>query len=134
MTTINTTYTENLRTVSIHLRSGSELLTDAPVDNQGLGQAYSPTDLLATALGTCMLTIMGITARKHGMSIDNTKVEVTKVMASNPRRVAKVEVVLHMPANGYSEKERALLHQAAVGCPVALSLDPELEQVVRFVW
>lgn len=134
MATIKTTYTENLRTVSMHVRSGNELITDAPTDNAGLGQAFSPTDLLATSLGTCMLTIMGIAANNNGYSIDGTAMVITKIMAANPRRVARVEVELNMPANGYTEAQKSQQIRAAENCPVALSLHPDLEQVFTWNW
>lgn len=134
MATIITRYNGQLRTVSTHVRSGSELITDAPIDNEGRGEAFSPTDLLATSLATCILTIMGIAARNSGYSIDGAQVETTKVMASNPRRVARLETVITMPPNGYTERQKAQQHRAAAECPVALSLDPAIEQVLTFRW
>ena len=108
MTTIKTNYTGDLRTRAIHIASGTELITDAPVDNQGKGEAFSPTDLLSAALGSCMLTIMGIAARTHQINMDDTAIEITKHMASNPRRVSEIEIVFKMPDLPYSEKEKAL--------------------------
>ena len=132
--TIETIYTGGLRTQATHLQSQKSIITDAPVDNNGKGEAFSPTDLLAASLGSCMLTIIGIAANNHGFSIDNTKVAITKIMESNPRRVGEVIVEFTMPANNYSEKERTIIERAAATCPVALSLHPDLKQTVRFNW
>lgn len=132
MATIETRYSGDLRTSARHLASGSEIITDAPLDNQGRGEAFSPTDLLAASLGSCMLTIMGISARGHGYSIEGTRMEITKIMAANPRRVAEIEVHFYMPAVAYSANEKMLLEKAAATCPVALSLHPDLKQTVVF--
>jgi len=128
----HTIYLGELRTESTHVRSGEKLVTDAPPDNQGKGESYSPTDLLATSLGTCMLTVMGIAARTHNINMDGTKIKVTKVMAPNPRRVSEVHIVFDMPANNYSDKEKSILENAAQTCPVALSVHPDLKQVLEF--
>ncbi len=132
MKTSEITYTGDLRTTSIHLKSGKEIITDAPTDNQGKGEAFSPTDLLATSLGNCMLTIVGIAARNHGFNIDGTKAEITKVMAENPRRVSEIHVELHFPANNYTEKEKAIIERSAKTCPVAYSLHPDIKQEITF--
>lgn len=132
METTHTTYLGELRTESTHVRSGVKLISDAPPDNQGKGESYSPTDLLATSLGSCMLTIMGIAARTHNINMDGTKIKVTKVMAANPRRVSEVHVVFDMPVNNYTDKEKAILENAARTCPVALSVHPDLKQVLVF--
>lgn len=132
MKTSEITYTGDLRTTSIHLKSGKEIITDAPTDNQGKGEAFSPTDLLATSLGNCMLTIVGIAARNHGFNIDGTKAEITKVMAENPRRVSEIHVGLHFPANNYTEKEKAIIERSAKTCPVAYSLHPDIKQEITF--
>lgn len=134
MPTIHTHYEGNLRTRARHLASGNELITDAPLDNQGNGEAFSPTDLLAASLGSCMLTIMGIAARTHDFSIEGTSMDITKVMANNPRRVAEVIVGFTMPAQAYSDKEKSILEKAALTCPVALSLHPDVKQTVVFNW
>ncbi len=128
MATSKITYTGELRTTSLHLKSGIEIITDAPVDNQGKGEAFSPTDLLATSLWNCMLTIVGIAARTHGFNIDGTTAEITKVMGENPRRVAEIIVDLQFPANGYSDKEKEIIERAAKTCPVAYSLHPDIKQ------
>ncbi len=131
--TIKTIYTGGLRTEATHLDSNTTILTDAPKDNQGNGEAFSPTDLLATSLGSCMLTIMGIAARTHGINIDGTKTEITKIMSADPRRVAEIVVVFNFPEGvEYSPKERKILEAAAHSCPVSKSLHPELVQNVTF--
>lgn len=132
METIKTIYQGDLRTSAKHLQSGAEIITDAPTDNQGMGAAFSPTDLLAASLGSCMLTIMGIAARTHGIAIEGTSVGITKIMASDPRRVKQVEIDFHFPKQVYSEKDKIILEKAARTCPVALSLHPDINQVVRF--
>ena len=132
MLTIQTQYLGDLRTQSRHLQSGAELITDAPTDNEGRGEAFSPTDLLSTALGTCMLTIMGITARKHNFSIDGASVNLTKIMTSAPRRVGEIIVEFNFPKNNFSEREQKLLEAAAKECPVGRSLHPDLKQTLIF--
>ncbi|TCN72914.1 OsmC family protein [Acetobacteroides hydrogenigenes] len=131
METAKTIYLGNLRTEATHVRSGQKIVTDAPVDNQGKGEFFSPTDLLATALASCMLTIMGIAARTHGFDIDGTEVKITKVMGVNPRRVVEVIVELNFPRN-YSVKEKRIIELSAKECPVANSLHPDLKQTVVF--
>lgn len=132
MSTITTVYSGNLRTQATHNASGNTIITDAPVDNNGRGEAFSPTDLVCAALGSCMATIMGIVANRHGLNLDGTRIEITKIMAADPRRIA--EIILHftLPSSNFSEKEKALLEHAARTCPVALSLHPELKQTVTF--
>lgn len=130
-TTVKTTYIGDLRTEATHLQSGTKILTDAPVDNHGRGEAFSPTDLLATALGSCMLTIMGIAASTHGFDINGTNVNITKVMATSPRRVAEIIVELNFPSD-YSTKHRRIIEAAAKECPVAASLHPDLKQTLIF--
>ena len=117
-----------------HLGSNTRIFTDAPKDNHGKGEAFSPTDLVATALGACMLSIMGIYARNHALDIEGTKVEITKHMAANPRRIAKVEAVIIMPKNVYSEKDKKALEHAALTCPVSQSLSADLVQDIQFIW
>jgi len=132
METVRTKYISDLRTEATHVRSGVKLTTDAPVDNQGKGEFFSPTDLLATSLGSCMLTIMGIAARTHGFNIDGTEVSITKIMGTDPRRVVEIVVELTFPHNNYSAKERKLLELSAKECPVANSLHPDLKQNIIF--
>jgi uncharacterized OsmC-like protein len=128
------TYTGELRTVATHLESGTEILTDAPKDNHGKGEAFSPTDLVATALGSCMVSIMGIKARQMDISIDGTKVEVTKVMYAEPRRIGEIIIAIYMPANGYTDKDKKILEHAAMTCPVFLSLHPDIKKDVSVHW
>ena len=133
MATIKTTYLGGLRTEATHLQSGTKILTDAPVDNKGKGEAFSPTDLLAEALAGCILTTMAIAADVHGIDMDNTTAEVTKVMAPNPRRVAEVIVNLQFPKT-YTDKEKTILEKAALGCPVHVSLHPDVKKTIDFGW
>lgn len=132
--TIQTIYTGELRTQATHLASQNTIITDAPLDNNGKGEAFSPTDLLAASLGSCMLTIMGIAANTHGFSIDGTKISIAKIMAANPRRVGEIIIDFSFPANIYSDKERLLIEKAAASCPVALSLHPDLKQTINLNW
>ncbi len=132
MMTIQTIYQGDLRTLAKHIHSNVEMITDAPLDNKGKGEAFSPTDLLAASLGSCMLTIMGIAARNHGFDIDGTRIEIYKIMASNPRRVAEVQLKFFMPEIKYSMQEKKILDLAARTCPVALSLHPDLKQTIEF--
>jgi putative redox protein len=134
MSTITTLYAGDLRTQATHLASGNTLITDAPVDNNGRGEAFSPTDLVCAALGSCMLTIMGIKVRHHELDLTGTRIEITKIMAANPRRIAEVILQFTLPPNNFSEEDRALLEQAARTCPVALSLHPDIKQTVTFVY
>ena len=132
MATSRITYNGGLRTSSVHLKSGIEIITDAPVDNQGKGEAFSPTDLLATSLGNCMLTIVGIAANTHGFSIDGATAEITKVMGENPRRVIEIDVNLQFPSNNYSDKVKEIIERSAKTCPVAFSLHPDIKQSLSF--
>ncbi len=134
MTTIKTIYLGELRTENEHLQSGNKVITDAPTDNRGKGEFFSPTDLLATALGSCIMTIMGIKARDNNIDIEGTQVDVTKIMASDPRRVAEVIVEFTFPKKGYSEEEKQLVESVAGISPVSLSLHPDLKQTIRFNW
>jgi putative redox protein len=132
MATSKITYNGGLRTSAVHERSGNELITDAPVDNKGKGEAFSPTDLLATSLGNCMLTIIGIAAAEHGFNIDGTTCEITKIMAEGPRRVAEIVAVLSFPAQDYTEKDKKIIERSALTCPVFYSLHPDLKKTISF--
>lgn len=135
MATIKNEYLGQLRTRATHLRSGNSLITDAPVDNQGKGEAFSPSDLLATALGSCMLTIMGIAAREHHIDLEKVELETTKVMTDNPRRVSRLDIVFNFPkGQQYSDKEKVILEKAAKTCPVFYSIHPEIEKNLQFKW
>lgn len=132
--TSTVTYLGDLRTEATHLRSGVKIITDAPPDNEGRGEAFSPTDLCATSLATCMLTIMGISARNHNINIEGAHATVNKIMASNPRRIARVEIRIVMPKKDYDASQRKLLETAARTCPVAFSLAEGIEQALEFEW
>lgn len=132
MTTSTITYQGDLRTQAVHVKSNTEILTDAPVDNHGKGEAFSPTDLVATSLASCMLTIMGIKAEAKGLDIAGSSAEVTKVMQANPRRIAEIQVVLTL--KGIPENEQKLMQGVAKTCPVAQSLHPETLQTVTFIY
>lgn len=128
-------YEGNLRAVATHLQSGTQIETDAPVDNKGKGERFSPTDLVATALASCMCTLMGIAANTHDISIDGIVCEVEKIMAANPRRIAEIKVTVKMPnTNSYSDKEKLILERAAITCPVYMSLHPDCLKSVTFHW
>ncbi len=133
MATIETTYRGDLRTEATHLQSGTKIITDAPIDNQGKGEAFSPTDLLASSLASCMLTIMGIKAKASNIDIDNTTCSVTKVMAADPRRVAEIVISFKFPKQ-YTEKEQELLERSALTCPVYYSLSESLKKTIDFGW
>ena len=134
MTTVKTTYLGNLRTENIHLQSGSKIITDAPTDNRGKGEAFSPTDLLATALGNCIMTIMGIKAMDNDIDIVGTELNITKIMADNPRRVDEVVIEFNFPKKDYSEEEKKLIESVAGISPVPLSVHPDLKQTIIFNW
>jgi putative redox protein len=129
-------YKGDLRTEAQHVASQDNIITDAPLDNQGKGQAFSPTDLVASALASCMLTIMGIVAARHALDIVGSRAEVDKIMGSNPRRISAIHVTLFMPAAAanFDDSSRQLLENAARTCPVAQSLSPDLQQIIRFVY
>ena len=129
--TSKVTYLGELRTRCKHLQSGAEFITDAPLDNQGKGEAFSPTDTVATALASCMMTIIGIKAREHHLDVEGTTAEVTKTMAANPRRISRIEVVLAFPSV-YEAKMAATLERAANTCPVRYSLHPDIELDISF--
>jgi putative redox protein len=132
MTTIHAKYLGNLRTEAKHLRSGTVLMTDAPIDNKGKGESFSPTDLLATSLGCCMMTLAGIAAQEHGFSLEGTELDITKIMGTDPRRVREVIIEFTFPAILYSVKQKKIIEAAIRSCPVALSLNPELKQTLEF--
>lgn len=132
MKTSRIIYKGKLRTEATHLLSGQSIITDAPLDNNGKGEAFSPTDLLATSLGNCMLTIMGIVAERNQIIMEGASVNITKVMAAEPRRVSEIIVEIDMSSSKFSEKEKKLLENAAKTCPVAKSLHPDLKQTVIF--
>jgi len=132
MHTIENKYLGQLRIESTHLKSGNKIISDAPTDNNGKGEAFSPTDLVSSALGSCMLTIMGIKANNSGIDIEGARVNITKIMSANPRKIEEIKVDFFMPKNNYSDKEKIILERAAKTCPVALSLHPDLKQTIIF--
>jgi len=134
MSTSEVLYTKDLRTEATHTLSGDKIITDAPPDNKGRGEAFSPTDMLATSLATCMMTIMGIAANEHGFSVDGMTASVKKVMYSDPRRVGEIHVALSFPASSYSDKEKKFIEKAAFTCPVSQSLHPDLKQEISFLF
>src|SRR5690554_5757443 len=133
MKTSKVVYLGNLRTENEHLKSGNKFMTDAPTDNNGKGEAFSPTDTVATGLANCMITVMGIKARDMNVNIDGTTAMVTKIMAANPRRISKIEVVLNFPS-GIDEKSRKILENTGRTCPVMQSLHPDIEKGIVFNW
>ncbi|TDP57881.1 OsmC family protein [Flavobacterium dankookense] len=133
MATSKITYQGELRTTCIHLQSGTEILTDAPTDNHGKGEAFSPTDLVATALGSCMVSIMAIKTRDLDLELKDSTLEVTKIMQAEPRKIAKIVVVLNMSI-ATSDKNKTILERAAMTCPVLLSLHPDIEKEVTINW
>ena len=128
MDTAQITYTGELRTEAVHLNSGRSITTDAPLDNKGRGEAFSPTDLLATSLPCCMITTMGILAEGHGIELKGVKASLVKHMGSGPRRVVRIEVHLEMDGGTLNEEDRGLMERTARTCPVALSLHPDVVQ------
>lgn len=135
MPTSEVVYSGALRTTCRHIQSAYEIQTDAPTDNHGKGERFSPTDLVATALGSCALTIMGIKSRDMKIDIEGMTVAVTKTMAAEPRRIGKVEVVFTPPSDKeYDDRTKSILEKVAFSCPVAQSLSKDLEQIFVFNW
>jgi len=126
-------YEGNLRTRAIHIPSGSEIIADAPIDNKGKGENFSPTDLVATALGSCMLTIMGITANVHNIDIENTRVKVEKIMGKDPRRIAQINMEIIFKSQ-ISDKDKVILERAAKHCPVAKTLENNIKENIKFIY
>jgi uncharacterized OsmC-like protein len=134
MHTMTGRYEGVLRTEARHLKSGNAVVTDAPPDNNGKGEAFSPTDLLCASLSSCMMTLMGITADREQVDLSGLTSKITKVMLSDPRRVGEVHIAFHHPALKATELQKEKLKRAAITCPVAKSLNPEIKQVVTFDW
>lgn len=126
-------YLGNLRTVSKHILSGTEILSDAPLDNNGKGEAFSPTDLVANAAGSCMMTIMAIKARDLNINIEGSTVEVTKIMQAEPRKISRIEIIINM-AISVDDKTKTILERTAMNCPVLLSLNPDIEKNITINW
>ena len=131
MAIISTSYLGDLRTEITHVQSGSKVFTDAPTDNNGKGESISPTDMVAAALGSCMLTLMALAARRMGIELKGTRVDIDKVMASNPRRIAEIRLNFHFPEE-YDDKSRKIIERAGETCPVGKSLHPDLKQVITY--
>ncbi len=134
MTTMLVSYLGSLRTEAKHVSSGAGLITDAPLDNQGKGESFSPTDLLSVSLGSCMFTIMGIAARTHQIKLEGATVKVTKIMVSDPRRVSEIHLDFDFPGLSFDEHQKVILERAARTCPVALSIHPDIKQIIQFNW
>lgn len=131
--TSTVTYEGDLRTTALHLQSGNSIETDAPTDNQGKGERFSPTDLVATALGSCMMTIMGIKARDMKLDLKGLSIDITKHMAADPRRISGIDVKLRFPQGlSLDEKEKTILERAALTCPVFQSIHPDIVVDTKF--
>lgn len=132
--TSRVSYTGNLRTQMIHLKSGAELITDAPTDNHGKGESFSPTDLFAASLAACILTVMGIKAEEKNWDLKGSSASLLKVMASDPRRVSRIEIELVFCNGDYPEKKRKILERVGNTCPVEFSLHPDIEVEISYVY
>jgi uncharacterized OsmC-like protein len=130
METATTIYKGDLRTEITHVRSGSKIITDAPVDNKGKGENFSPTDMVASALGSCIFTIMGIAAREHGFSIDGATCKITKIMTENPRKIGEIKIDFDFAQHEFTDKQKKILNYCVKSCPVALSLKESVSQNV----
>lgn len=126
------TYLGDLRTESIHIKSGNRIITDAPTDNHGKGEAFSPTDLVCASLASCKMTIMGILANREGIDLNGLTCEIEKIMESNPRRIGEIKITFELPNSQLSEKHRTMLINAANTCPVALSLHPDIQRTIVY--
>ena len=127
------TYLGELRTSSVHLQSGSEIISDAPIDNNGKGEAFSPTDTVANGLGSCMFTVMGIKAQDLQIDLSNSTAEITKIMAADPRRISEIHVVFNFSVDT-DIKNKTILERTAMTCPVYYSLHPDIKKVITFNW
>lgn len=132
MTTATTLYLGSLRTEATHTRSGQQIITDAPLDNNGKGEAFSPTDMVSAALSSCMMTIMGQLAERENINLVGLKADVVKVMSANPRKIAEIQVTFTHPTLEATDLQKEKLRRAALTCPVALSLADSVLQTVHF--
>lgn len=132
--TASVVYKGDLRCECTHLQSGSAIETDAPTDNRGKGERFSPTDLLCVSLTTCMITTMGIRASDMNIDLSDTRIDVTKHMLADPRRIGRIDITLHFPVLGLSEKDKLLLQKIGDNCPVIKSLHPDLELNIVYEW
>jgi uncharacterized OsmC-like protein len=127
------TYLGELRTSSIHIQSGSEIISDAPIDNNGKGAAFSPTDTVANGLGSCMFTVMGIKAAEMNVNLSNSTAEITKIMAAEPRRISEIHIVFNITVE-VDDKIKTILERTAMTCPVYYSLHPDIKKIITFNW
>jgi uncharacterized OsmC-like protein len=134
MATASIIYQGDLRCECTHLQSGSVIQTDAPTDNHGKGERFSPTDTVCIALGTCVITTMGIRAADMKVKLEGTKIDVTKIMVSNPRRIGSIHIVLFIPGIGINVEDRKILELIGDNCPVKKSLHPDLEVIIQYNW
>ncbi|MCX6255982.1 MAG: OsmC family protein [Bacteroidia bacterium] len=134
METARTKYIGDLRTEIIHVRSDCVITTDAPVDNKGKGENFSPTDMVAAALGSCIFTIMGIAAREHAFSIDGTSCKITKIMTDNPRKIGEIKIDFDFTTGSYTDKQKKILEYCVKTCPVALTLNESVFQNVTLLF
>ena len=134
MVTTRTKYLGDLRTEMLHVRSGKVVITDAPLDNKGKGEYFSPTDLVASALGSCIFTIMGIAAREHGFSIDGSSCKITKIMTDTPRKIGEIKIEFDLRGSDYTDKQKKILEYCVKTCPVALSLHESVVQNVTLLF
>jgi putative redox protein len=134
METAKTKYNGELRTEITHVRSGSMIITDAPIDNKGKGEYFSPTDMVASALGSCIFTIMGIAAREHSFSIDGSRCKITKIMTEAPRRIGEIKIEFDLTGREYTDKQKKILEYCVKTCPVALSLNESITQNITLLF
>lgn len=134
MITVKAKYKGDLNCNAMHMRSNTIISTDAPIDNEGKGASFSPTDLVATAIGTCILTIMGIKAKDIGVSVKGAIIDVKKIMGNNPRRISAMEITIHMPKRKYNAQAKTILEKVARTCPVAKSLHPDIVLTIHTIW
>lgn len=130
MHTVETIYKGDLRTKATHVKSGNELITDAPIDNHGKGEAFSPTDLVATAFGSCILTILGVAEENYNLNLKGTSLKITKIMSENPRRIGEIVVEMDFPKSNYTDKQKHIIEHITKTCPVGLSLHPDIKQTI----
>jgi putative redox protein len=132
METVKTIYKGEYRTQATHVKSSEKIITDAPVDNNGKGEYFSPTDLVAAGLASCMLTIIDMTANNHGFSLTAATARTTKIMASNPRRISEIIIEIDLSPGDYSEKQKKIMELAAHNCPVAKSIHPDIKVDIKY--
>ena len=126
-------YQGNLRTKCVHLKSGNEIITDAPVDNFGKGEAFSPTDIVATALASCMVTVMAIKADQLNIDFKKINADVEKIMSSNPRRISEIKIKINLPVK-ISKKDKTIIERAGDNCPIHNSLNPKVKRTIKYNW